>query len=153
MPKVTKPKRHKHSTETCCICLETISKQHITRITSCRHRYHYNCIKRWSQRENSCPLCKRNFNWIKKGKRRERVTRRTQGEGSDNRVIQSILWHFYNTPNFRDLIGTGLQTGCDFATRLFTIIKGVVGIIRERDLQVLVDRRLQREAYVWLDAR
>lgn len=49
--------------ETCSICLDSnfvYSDTHENRkfITKCNHIYHYNCIYRWAQRNNSCPTCR-----------------------------------------------------------------------------------------------
>lgn len=44
--------------ETCTICLETFKKNDIISILNCNHRYHHDCIKRWTEKERTCPLCR-----------------------------------------------------------------------------------------------
>jgi len=40
----------------CCICMEQIDCQEKT--TSCGHKFHTNCIYRWCESNNSCPMCR-----------------------------------------------------------------------------------------------
>ena len=47
----------------CNVCFNKISDYGLI---NCGHIYCFNCIKTWSSRTNSCPLCKKKFNVIKK---------------------------------------------------------------------------------------
>lgn len=40
----------------CCICMEQIVCQEET--TSCGHKFHINCIHRWCETNNNCPMCR-----------------------------------------------------------------------------------------------
>jgi len=40
----------------CCICMEQIVCQEET--TSCDHKFHINCIHKWCESNNSCPMCR-----------------------------------------------------------------------------------------------
>lgn len=41
----------------CSICFEKlVSKE--TRIVHCGHEFHHNCIEKWLEKKNSCPLCR-----------------------------------------------------------------------------------------------
>lgn len=152
MPKTTKKRTKKKScTEKCCICLDSINNSDRVRITSCRHKFHYSCIKEWSKKENTCPLCKRRFNFIVRNKVKENVRRRNQMDQEHTNVIQNVLWHFYNTPNFRNLIAKGLHDGSRVALALFDLIKDVVSLLRNRNLDNSVTTLRQNEAYAWLD--
>ena len=66
-------------------------------------------------------------------------------------VIQNVLWHFYNTPNFRNLLAKGLHDGSRVALALFDLIKDVVSLLRNRNLDDSVTTLRQNEAYAWLD--
>ena len=53
-----------HSTKTiptCVICLEYFGDELLTvaQIASCKHYFHINCIKLWLERENTCPICRK----------------------------------------------------------------------------------------------
>eukprot|EP01083_Nonionella_stella_P111132 325847_1 len=43
----------------CPICLEPILSP--TRVSSCNHLFHFECIQTWSKINNTCPLCKAKF--------------------------------------------------------------------------------------------
>jgi hypothetical protein len=49
---------------TCGVCLESTDLD--CKLGNCTHRFHFECIKRWSDVENSCPLCKSLFDKIVK---------------------------------------------------------------------------------------
>lgn len=152
MPKTTKKRsKNKSCIEKCCICLDSIGNNDRVRITSCRHKFHYSCIKEWSKKENTCPLCKRRFNFIVRNRVKENVRRRNQMDEDQSTVIQNVLWHFYHTPMFRNLIAKGLHDGSRVALVLFDLIKDVVRILRNRNLDNAVTTIRQNEAYAWLD--
>ena len=44
--------------KSCVICLEEFkSKEKVTALP-CLHYFHTNCIKKWMERKNDCPICK-----------------------------------------------------------------------------------------------
>ncbi|XP_060675510.1 E3 ubiquitin-protein ligase MPSR1-like [Ziziphus jujuba] len=43
----------------CCICLEDFSAGTELLRFGCEHLYHKNCIVKWLENQNSCPLCRR----------------------------------------------------------------------------------------------
>ena len=46
--------------EDCPICLEPISKMKLWE-GNCGHRFHIDCIRKWSNIKMKCPLCKENL--------------------------------------------------------------------------------------------
>ena len=46
------------STVQCCICLEQPLVKDLAKVNGCEHRFCFNCIETWADRENTCPLCK-----------------------------------------------------------------------------------------------
>ena len=52
---------------TCSICLDTITTELGT--LDCGHRFCFSCIKKWSKRKKQCPLCKKRFSKIHRGRR------------------------------------------------------------------------------------
>jgi len=40
----------------CCICMEQIVCQE--EITSCGHKFHTDCIHKWCETNNNCPMCR-----------------------------------------------------------------------------------------------
>jgi len=71
-----KPSSIFSKTATCCICLEVPTEEELSTINGCDHPYCFTCIETWSNRENTCPLCKTRFtkiekvNYVKSSKRR-----------------------------------------------------------------------------------
>ena len=44
--------------KSCIICLENFQKSDIIINLECLHMYHDNCIKKWLNENNYCPICK-----------------------------------------------------------------------------------------------
>jgi hypothetical protein len=44
--------------EDCSICLEHIINDDLKQKTVCQHTFHASCLSRWTQANNSCPLCR-----------------------------------------------------------------------------------------------
>eukprot|EP00542_Grammatophora_oceanica_P019560 CAMPEP_0194039676 /NCGR_PEP_ID=MMETSP0009_2-20130614/11784_1 /TAXON_ID=210454 /ORGANISM="Grammatophora oceanica, Strain CCMP 410" /LENGTH=280 /DNA_ID=CAMNT_0038682589 /DNA_START=54 /DNA_END=896 /DNA_ORIENTATION=+ len=60
-------KRPRVSIQPCAICLgELDDSDAVASIDSCSHRFCYDCIGNWADRENTCPLCKTRFTKITK---------------------------------------------------------------------------------------
>ena len=67
--------------ESCCICMCDAKPNDQAKIDGCEHRFCFHCIEKWSERENTCPLCKARFTKI------ERVIRkRTKGMKNTKKV-------------------------------------------------------------------
>jgi len=46
----------------CCVCLENIdAKTCIT--TICEHKFHTPCLKKWKEKNKSCPICRENLDF------------------------------------------------------------------------------------------
>ncbi|XP_050314251.1 PHD and RING finger domain-containing protein 1-like [Anthonomus grandis grandis] len=50
-----------YNIESCAICLYPTEKKLVGRPETCSHRFCLTCIKRWSRRESTCPLCRANY--------------------------------------------------------------------------------------------
>lgn len=48
----------------CGACLLPIEEEKVGAIDNCTHLFHYECVEKWSQTENSCPQCKVRFFWM-----------------------------------------------------------------------------------------
>lgn len=48
----------------CVICMETPTVR--GKINSCSHLFCFECIQKWANTENTCPLCKKRFTQISK---------------------------------------------------------------------------------------
>ena len=53
-----KEKIELNNDENCTVCLDPFKIDDIITILNCNHKYHYNCIKQWTEKERSCPLCR-----------------------------------------------------------------------------------------------
>ena len=47
----------KYNDDSCSICLEVFINKEQLVILKCNHLYHEECIKKWNQIKNICPLC------------------------------------------------------------------------------------------------
>jgi len=46
----------------CCVCLENIQQK--TCITTvCKHKFHTDCLKKWKEKNKSCPMCRENLDF------------------------------------------------------------------------------------------
>ncbi|KAL2481756.1 E3 ubiquitin-protein ligase RHF2A [Abeliophyllum distichum] len=43
--------------DACSICLEAFSESDPSTVTSCKHKFHLQCILEWCQRSSNCPMC------------------------------------------------------------------------------------------------
>lgn len=48
----------------CCICMCQPEKEEVSSISGCEHMFCFDCIGKWADRENTCPLCKCRFTSI-----------------------------------------------------------------------------------------
>lgn len=48
----------------CAICLGEMSTKDQASLDGCSHSFCFDCIKRWGNIRNSCPMCKRQFRKI-----------------------------------------------------------------------------------------
>ena len=56
----------KDNKEQCSICLEIPSRAEVACISGCAHTFCFQCIEKWAERENTCPLCKIRFTKIER---------------------------------------------------------------------------------------
>lgn len=49
----------KKEPETCVICLSDLTRDNVD-FLPCMHAFHRDCIERWRQQKNECPVCKEN---------------------------------------------------------------------------------------------
>lgn len=56
----------------CPICLDDIQKENIAKI-SCSHKFCFPCIQQWSRKEETCPVCRKLFEYIVKCETNETV--------------------------------------------------------------------------------
>eukprot|EP01017_Pseudomicrothorax_dubius_P014061 TRINITY_DN1646_c0_g1_i4.p1 TRINITY_DN1646_c0_g1~~TRINITY_DN1646_c0_g1_i4.p1 ORF type:complete len:260 (+),score=23.73 TRINITY_DN1646_c0_g1_i4:172-951(+) len=85
--------RFRNKALTCGICFNFIELQ--GKLDSCRHEFCFNCIRTWSQRENSCPHCKRRFyriqkKWKRKNYNEEGPRKRICMDSDDENVVKVL---------------------------------------------------------------
>lgn len=54
----------KSSRETCPICLNPTEKKLLGFPNNCRHRFCLRCLRKWSKRKNTCPVCRTEYKSI-----------------------------------------------------------------------------------------
>jgi len=64
----------RENSPSCCICMSEPKPIDLASINGCTHLFCFDCIEKWGDRENTCPLCKIRFTKI------ERVNKRKKGE-------------------------------------------------------------------------
>jgi hypothetical protein len=57
----------------CCICMCEPDHHEASKIDGCDHKFCFSCIGTWSDRENSCPLCKARFTKIERIHPRKKI--------------------------------------------------------------------------------
>ena len=56
-----KPIEKSKDCEICCICMETVKNKYKSRHLVCYHSFHSECIYRWLEERQCCPLCNKIF--------------------------------------------------------------------------------------------
>ena len=51
--------RDKAKSDSCVICLEAFKTEELVAFLSCNHLYHFWCIDDWFQKNQTCPICRR----------------------------------------------------------------------------------------------
>lgn len=67
-------------TASCCICMDEPKPADLASINGCDHLFCFDCIEKWGERENTCPLCKVRFSKID----RVNKTKKKKGETAKN---------------------------------------------------------------------
>ena len=44
--------------DVCCICLNDLIGRNAKTVLQCKHIFHKDCIKKWNDFSNACPICK-----------------------------------------------------------------------------------------------
>ena len=53
--------RGNQDAERCPVCCSTIQSFQIVRTLFCGHRFHHECVDRWLENKNTCPVCRFTF--------------------------------------------------------------------------------------------
>jgi len=61
--------------EACCICLTPPLPGDVASVNGCDHVFCFDCIEKWAERENTCPLCKQRFTKIDRVNKKKRRTK------------------------------------------------------------------------------
>ena len=65
--------------QNCCICMCDVELDDLSKINCCKHSFCFGCIEKWSERENTCPLCKSRFTTIDRvNKKRKKGVKNTK---------------------------------------------------------------------------
>mmetsp|Transcript_29283 Transcript_29283/g.68832 ORF Transcript_29283/g.68832 Transcript_29283/m.68832 type:complete len:392 (-) Transcript_29283:1645-2820(-) len=107
-------KKEEANVVNCCICMCDVEPNDLASINGCDHQFCFGCIEKWSERENSCPLCKIRFTKIdrvnkkkKKGTRNsKKVKQRDQRtEVAPGATLEGLLANLHRGSG---LVGSGL---------------------------------------------
>ena len=93
----------------CCICMCDPDEGERSSIDGCDHIFCFECIEKWSERENSCPLCKIRFNRIT----RVDKTKKKKGQKGTKKVKQRDQRADLSAGNaLEGLLGTNFLLPC-----------------------------------------
>lgn len=108
-----------------------VEPDELAKVNGCDHHFCFGCIEKWSERENTCPLCKNRFNKIdrinKKGRKGSSVTKKVKQRDQRTDLVpgaalEGLLANFAsrhpNPPNIARLIFSGMP---DFGAAGFTL--------------------------------
>ena len=56
---IDKEKLYKNLITSCSICLENFKEEDKVILTECSHLYHHECLTKWFEKNNSCPICRK----------------------------------------------------------------------------------------------
>jgi len=70
--------------KTCTICLDVPSHDSLSTINKCEHVFCFECIEKWSEHENTCPLCKVRFTKIDRVNKPPPVVKKRKAKGSND---------------------------------------------------------------------
>lgn len=96
----------------CCICMDEPKPEDLAKIVGCDHLFCFDCIEKWAERENSCPLCKVRFTKIarvnkakkkpgEKAKNSKRIKRKDQrSDLAPGAALEGLLASFASSANF-----------------------------------------------------
>lgn len=97
LPATRKLPEHLCKEDSCGACLLPVEHDaQVGFVDGCKHFFHYECIERWSQSENSCPQCKLRFFWLAayapKGQRESltRIQHRDQEEAEQAELSEDL---------------------------------------------------------------
>jgi hypothetical protein len=88
-----------NSTPNCCICMCEPEPADLANINGCQHKFCFDCIEKWAEQENTCPLCKIRFSKIdrvnkakrKKGEPSRRSTKQVKMRDQRSNLPESAL--------------------------------------------------------------
>jgi Ring finger domain len=96
-------------TASCCICMDEPKPADLASVSGCDHLFCFDCIEKWAERENTCPLCKVRFTKIdrvnavrKKGgpKNTKRVKAKDQrSDIAPGAALEGLLASFASSAN------------------------------------------------------
>lgn len=105
----------------CCICMCDPEEGETASIDGCDHAFCFECIEKWSERENTCPLCKVRFSRItrvdkskkKKGQKgTKKVKQRDQrADMNPGHALQGLLAGLHNNSGFSSSIARLIFSG------------------------------------------
>ncbi|ENN75056.1 hypothetical protein HUJ04_001222 [Dendroctonus ponderosae] len=95
----------------CPICLDSTKNKHIGVPNRCSHKFCFLCLKTWSKRKNTCPMCRARFRSIIVRSRYTRrflrriSVRRPSVESKDEEQTYAVLFDGVHRAVFRLLGG------------------------------------------------
>ena len=120
---------------TCAICFEEKETKDLALLNNCEHKYCPDCIKKWCERENSCPQCKKPITLIdipgRKRRKRIKEKRLVSEEESiapdHDRVINLTIMNYIASSRFRQYMAqTILRRNNMRAALLWSVIQQAI---------------------------
>eukprot|EP00545_Synedropsis_sp_CCMP1620_P004939 CAMPEP_0119004258 /NCGR_PEP_ID=MMETSP1176-20130426/1042_1 /TAXON_ID=265551 /ORGANISM="Synedropsis recta cf, Strain CCMP1620" /LENGTH=460 /DNA_ID=CAMNT_0006955943 /DNA_START=661 /DNA_END=2043 /DNA_ORIENTATION=+ len=105
----------------CCICMCDPDDGELATIDGCDHEFCFNCIEKWSERENTCPLCKVRFQRI------NREGDKRKGQKGTKKVKQRDQRADLNPGNALEGLLAGLNANQGFSSSIARLIFSGLG--------------------------
>jgi len=110
----------------CSICLNPVRYTRRSKQLDCGHLYHKECIDRWMEFGNTCPMCRSHVN------PKYKVTITVENMATGNVTVEEIITELL-IENFQGEINFETETSREF----YEIIQSL-GILRAVDVDALV---------------
>ena len=133
---------------TCGICLEDIPESSLTHLSNCSHMFCQQCIYQWEEQNNTCPTCRRSFDYMvvpSNGKRRI-----VECHSKERKLLESSAMLYIMSARYRSDIAVGCLRGDATSCVIFEYMHRIIPFIKTENIQFSVSIMQATDAIVRL---